>query len=774
MSKHSLALIAVVALLAGAVHDVRAEGDEAGEPQRIQLGPLATRPARKGRVELRVDPPVVRIGLSTGRRKLQLSSSAGYFIVNPETGRSLWARRHEGPVMVVLQLRGGDPSSRFRVQVASLSDEGRAEALRERIEREIGEVAVVTHDPDRGVYRIRVGATSSREGIAPVEEKLRAMGFAETWIVEESVGRPGRLRLRLVDEDYEDLVIDPEPFLVLPSSPGRPVRVDGKPYRGVVEIRVVDGNHLRAVNIVNLEDYLRGVVPLELGPSVYPEVEALKAQAIAARTYVMANREQFTHEGFDICDTPRCQVYGGMEGEDPLTDEAVQETRGLILKYDGKPINALYTATCGGHTEDVVNVFREEAEEAPYLRGVPCYAEEEVLSAWRRTLRGAPVPPTATDPSGDRIDDALANLVVRRVVDGKAITREGLAAVATPAEIGEAVTRTLALLGKEPRKEGMPAVVYPSTAAFAEYLVAALGWEDHVDLLLDRRDLPSILGGDSLRGGAERGLEQAAFLIKKDILPPRLGSGDDLLAPVTRGLLYRVLYKVLQTYDALDLREAIFRGSHQEALVIVPDEAELAGLAAAEDLAVQEDVILARDGGTSVELVPELSLTPGDRILYHLRDGRADYIRQRANVRGASDDRFTVHFQWEVKYSREELQELIGRRARVGRLLDIIPIERGVSGRVSALQVVGSRGRYTFRGFGIRSLLGLKENLFAVDRLKSRNGAVTHFLFTGKGWGHGVGLCQVGAFGMALRGATYLEILARYYTGVSVEPLTLD
>jgi len=767
--------IVLLCIAAGLGGPALAEDSDAARGERVNVGPLATRPVRSGEVILRIEPPVVRIGLTTDARKLTLSAAGDYFIVDPATGRNLWASRHTGPIHVVLQVDGGEPASRFRVQVASLTSEDAANALRERVERETREVAVVSHDPDRNTFRIRVGAASSREGIQGVEEKLRAMGFAETWIVEESVGRKGRMRLRLVDDEWEDFAIDPEPFLVLPAVPGRPVRVNGKPYRGAVEVRVVEATRLKAVNILNLEDYLRGVVPLELGPSVYPEMEALKAQAVAARTYVVANRGQFAAEGHDICDTARCQVYGGIEGEDPMTDQAILETSGLVLTYAGAPINALYTATCGGHTEDVVNVFREEAEEAPYLKGVACYADEEGLAAWRRVIRGVAPPQPALDPSGERLDDALAILEVRGVIRAADRSPESLGAVASPAEIADSVTRTLVLTGKPNAEPAMPSNEYLSAAAFAYYVVGALDWRDRVSLFLNDSDIVLLLGNSAMQGGAERGLREAAYLIKEGILPPRLAPGDDLLAPVTRSLLYRVLHRILARYDALDLREVIFRGSRSERLVVVPVKAERMGLSAAIEVEPAPGLILARgvEGGEPV-LVEEITLTPGDRLFYILRDGRAAYIRHRANLRGASDDRFTVNYQWEVRYTREELEEKIRARASIGKLVDVQPIERGVSGRVTELRVIGTAGRYTFRGFSIRTLLGIRENLFVVDRQRDDDGVVRSFVLAGKGWGHGVGMCQVGAFGMALRGASYEEILHRYYTGVSLEPLVWE
>jgi len=734
------------------------------------LGPLAYRSGSSEPVMLNIDPPLIRVGLTTDSNVVELSASGGFHLVDELTGRDLWKRKHLGLIRVVLQFKSGPPSSRFRVQVASLSDEGRAKELRGRIERETGEVAVVTYDSDRRLYRVRVGAASTRDGVRAAEEKLRAMGFAETWIVEESVGGGRGMKLRLVDEDYEDLVIESRHILAVPATSDGPIQVDGKPYRGAVEVLVAGGARLRAVNVLNMEDYLRGVVPLELGPSVYPEIEALKAQAVAARTYAYANRGQFSSEGFDLCDTPRCQVYGGLKGESDMSDTAVAETRGLILTSGGEPVNALYTATCGGHTEDVKNVFRQE--ELPYLKGVPCYAEAAVLEAWRKTLVGTPPPPDFSDPSGTALGEASALLAILGVVYPVRMTPESMAEIAGHREIEDAVGRALTLAGKKPPNVSLPSGSYPSVAGLARYLITALGWEEDVGLLLDDQDLSSILGGGLFPLGVTEGRAEAAYLIQQGILPPRLGPRDDYLAPVTRPLLYRVLFRILLRYDALGLRKAIYRGAREDTLILVPEEKELAGLAASIEVRTSAGLVLSREDDEGAVLVGQITLMPGDKITYLKGDdGRVSFIRLKANTKGASDDRFTPVYNWTVRYTRDELEQKISQRANIGSLVDITPTERGVSGRVSALSVTGSRGKFTFRGFGIRSLLGLRENLFVVDRQRGRGGRVESFIFTGKGWGHGVGLCQVGAYGMALRGSRYDEILKHYYTGVEIVPL---
>src|SRR6266446_4449804 len=154
-----------------------------------------------------------------------------------------------------------------------------------------------------------------------------------------------------------------------------PVRFNDKPYRGKIEVFANTRGALTVVNVIGLEDYVRGVVPNELS---YPALEALKAQAIAARTYALKNRGQFSAEGFDLLPTTRSQVYRGLSSETVLTSRAVEETRGMIATYNGEPINALYTSTCGGRTEDAENIFNEAV---PYLKGRECAVEGKAAFA---------------------------------------------------------------------------------------------------------------------------------------------------------------------------------------------------------------------------------------------------------------------------------------------------------------------------------------------------------------------------------------------------------
>ena len=124
---------------------------------------------------------------------------------------------------------------------------------------------------------------------------------------------------------------------------------------------------LTFVNKVPLEDYLPGVLPAEIPAQAH--VEALRAQAIAARTYTLSNLGKHRGEGFDLCDTSHCQVYVGAGEESPRCTAAVRDTDGLIVTWEGKPIHAVYHDTCGGRTAANETAW-QGSQPLPYLRPV--------------------------------------------------------------------------------------------------------------------------------------------------------------------------------------------------------------------------------------------------------------------------------------------------------------------------------------------------------------------------------------------------------------------
>ncbi|RJX27970.1 MAG: SpoIID/LytB domain-containing protein [Dethiobacter sp.] len=143
----------------------------------------------------------------------------------------------------------------------------------------------------------------------------------------------------------------------------------GQEYRGALEV-FAEGNTLRAVNILDLESYLRGVLAREMPSSWgnYGGMEALKAQAVAARTYALYNHSLQRHTGFHLCDSQHCQVYGGKNSETGNTDSALSQTRGEILTFNNRVIAPFYHASNGGYTEAPQNVWTSGL---PYFTSVP-------------------------------------------------------------------------------------------------------------------------------------------------------------------------------------------------------------------------------------------------------------------------------------------------------------------------------------------------------------------------------------------------------------------
>lgn len=133
-------------------------------------------------------------------------------------------------------------------------------------------------------------------------------------------------------------------------------------YRGSLEFQVENGK-LSAVNELNIEDYLRGVVPAEI-PSTWP-AEALKAQAVAARNYALQRVESTRGRSFNVANDQSSQVYRGYDAESPATDRAIEETRGVVMLNRGSLITAFFHSSSGGYTENSEDVWNSSL---PYLK----------------------------------------------------------------------------------------------------------------------------------------------------------------------------------------------------------------------------------------------------------------------------------------------------------------------------------------------------------------------------------------------------------------------
>ena len=320
----------------------------------------------------RASEPLIRIGLSTNSGSVSIATGDSTLVaVSPDEQDKLLATNR-----VTVSARAYRPPEieNFRIEFQNLPSQNDANNLAKDIRETTGETALVSIDPVANTWKVWVGAV--KESIIDSDElkaKLTEKGFEDAVTVTEkkqvvsadAVALSQQLRAG-GKSDVRSLVkttgsttanatgaVDPNLREVIINGPSEtakysslksvafgslnervnPVRLNGKAYRGKIEVFVNGRGSLTVVNVVPLEDYLLGVVPSELG---LPQIEAQKAQAVAARTYAIANIGGYGKQGFDMVPTVWSQVYKGVSIETKMGTQAVQSTRGIVATYHGK------------------------------------------------------------------------------------------------------------------------------------------------------------------------------------------------------------------------------------------------------------------------------------------------------------------------------------------------------------------------------------------------------------------------------------------------------
>lgn len=308
-------------------------------------------------------PGYIRIGVVPEAEEVRMGGTGSYRVLDA-TGRVLLAgSASEATVKTVSE---AVRAVFWRLQVQCNRSEPYVRDWELRVQA-AGYEPYTEYVPGARCFRMRVGRFPTRAAAVAEQPELFRLGL--------SPGRTGGFPVLSVAFDgvtaYQVTIGG---AVATSLSPVRIVPQDGlltigtRRYRGVGEVRLNAIGSLAAINELHMEDYLLGVVPRELGPIAFPEIEALKAQAIAARTYAYANMGKRRANGYDLLTTTSDQVYGGYNDEHPLSSQAVTETAGLVAKHDGRLISALYSSTSGGFTANSEDVY---ASAVPYLRGVP-------------------------------------------------------------------------------------------------------------------------------------------------------------------------------------------------------------------------------------------------------------------------------------------------------------------------------------------------------------------------------------------------------------------
>ena len=674
----------------------------------------------EGDGEFRPAPPALRFGVRPGPA--------------PEPARSRW----------FLDVKE-EESAKQAQQVAA--------ALRPSIE------APLATEEREGRHLVVAGPFESLGQAEELADFLQAAGLDAARLREERTESDAPSRLVAVDESWSVRPVAGERARLRAES-GR-LLLDGEPYRGELELFLDERGALTVVNTLPLEEYLRGVVPRELGPDHFPELEALAAQAVAARTWVLTQIGRHGAGGYDVCPTAHCQVYGGAGAEHELSDRAVRETAGEVLSWKGEPATAFFSSTCGGHTEAVENVF--DHEPVPYLKGVACYPERVGFSA----LGGRSVQADWLRVDGRPAHDILARLWAVGVVDDEDLRRSGFVRRARDDEAATWLRRAARLAGLELDDERVDGLSTETALSFLATLERALGWDARRELL-SAADLSAAERFGELRGLEDDALATGLLAMKGGLLPSGVGEGWPE-GKLDRGNVLEVIDLWLASrglYDTPALR--FLRKEGDELLVADGRDRERVRLA-------DEPALLSGRKGRLPSPRGRLELKLSDKLfLLGPPGGAPRLVRLEEDPDGAAFDRTSAYSWWERRTPFAEVQREARKRAGVETLADLTIRTPSTTGRVVAVELIDGEGRKkVLEGFPARGLLGLPDSRAHVEVERDSAGRPVAVRATGRGWGHGVGLCQFGAYGMALAGKNRDEILAHYFPGAPLVDLSV-
>jgi stage II sporulation protein D len=750
--------------------------------------------------------PTIRVALATNARAATISTTGQLLngtgdldsastLVALDVARVRLEPRLLSPAPVI------DPDTAYRLQIAGTTLRADAETKSRDVREAIGEEPQLVYDPDAKTWGLILTARRSRNEAEEMRARLEEAGFEASVVPPANASptnnaavnpngtlaqsRSGETRPRSTLSSTSpsstlrtaSRAINMVSREVVASSAGAgrlfsssapvtfatndeklPVRYDDKPYRGRIEVFANKRGALTVVNVLGLEDYVKGVVPNELSAGGYPLIEAHKAQAIAARTYALRNRGQFMSEGYDLLPTTRSQVYKGLVSENTLSSRAVDETRGLIATYNGEAINALYTSTCGGRTEDAANIFNGPL---PYAVGRECAAEGRAALA-PFTIKTNRDPAELKEAQNVPVARDVALLAVHNFASLKTRISDSWVSDDTPVSDVRSWLSSTATLARQIAPIVTEDVNKPGP--FATALSSAVFGESRANTLLNDADVDYFLAVRDAKDVPEGNRADVAMLVRDGYLAVLPDATLHPREPLSRARSLHSIARMLEARNLLQLQKGTARPTADDSLILRSTKGKDV------PVKINADAFLFRQIGETVYPVRSVALVGGEPVIFHVGvNGEVDYLEVKPAPNGAAADRFSPFTNWVSDLSVGQVQSRLGRAASgIGSLTDLRVVSRGSSRRVTDLEVIGTNGVAHVRGGRIRSALGLREQLFVIERKFDDDGRVTGFSFIGRGWGHGVGMCQVGAYGLARQGFSGEQILKAYYTGIEL------
>jgi stage II sporulation protein D len=713
--------------------------------------------------------PLIRIGLTTEAKEIRISSSGDYYLSEkvPEASRQIL----KGEILLRVEQDIDEDAALFRVQVAAFTKAELAQDLKKRLSEKFGQSVVIRENTAAGLNYVQAGEFTSKEEARTFQRAMNAAGYSDAFVVREPLITAGVKMALALRGPKNFFRINRAGFLFQPSSRTAYISIDGKLYRGSFDISLNRNGRITVVNILAAEEYLLGVVPAEIPPGSYPEYAALAAQAIAARTYALKNIGRYGTEGFDLTDDTRTQVYEGVGGEKDATNEAVHRTSGLAIYYQDKLIDAMYMSTCGGRTEDVENIF--DNSPVPYLRSVFC-AVDSGPDTGQTILQGRhDFEQTVIADDGSVANRNLELARVLGIIPGD--SGESIDFFSGPAQRTEAIQwvgNAVRIAQKTQTANSSVPEDIRTRAGFIQYAAEAFFGAAEIGRRTSPRDIDYYMA--NLRDGStvpEPARLALSYLIPSGLWRPYPDNTVRPNEPIRRGDAISLLVRWVESARPDILKKAIFVAAGP-----IKNEADGSSIKVkwggnrTQEFSFSRDPYLFRlDPGRSTP-VSLLRIIGNEKLYFHIGPQETiDFLEIELSPNGAASDRYSPVATWDTTLTRSALSEkLRGITGTAGEIRDLKPSRIGNSGRALLIQIIGSRGSVTVKGEKVRSALGLKSTLFTIARESNPDGSIEKFVFHGHGWGHGVGLCQTGAVGMARAGRSYEEIIKTYYTGVQI------
>lgn len=442
-------------------------------------------------------------------------------------------------------------------------------------------------------------------------------------------------------------------------------------YRGAFFLIENKGKML-VINKLPIEDYLLGVVPKEMGPKKYPSLEALKAQAIVARSYGIFKMKKPMNKFYDLCATPACQVYGGASAEAELSNKAVKETKGIVLiDKKGDVVEAFYMATCGGHLAYGKDIFPLGVNSTDFP-SKPCFELPffEIKSDFKTELK-----------------------------------KEGA---------------VLNLLWNGDFKFGI---------------------EKYFGIKEEKSLCKSFLDFFKEKGRDCKSLFSLPLF--KDLYILYLKGEKE------ENLLWHLAYKIYFLKGEIKNLSGTFSYLLEDKIYLLQEE---------NPFCLNKNTILFLKKNNEFLNVEKLKIYPADKINLTLyNDNILSIEKEEPMIEEYADGR-AEKAKWLIFLKKEE----IASKLNLEKIAKIEVLKKSKEGRVLQLKILGSKGEIILERLDVRFKLGIPEILFEIIEVPDG------YYFYGSGWGHGVGLCQEGAFGMGSFGLSFEYILNYYYPNFEI------